>query len=795
MPPSYSPGGHVYGGEFPGAFMPGWPPGGIVVGRMRGGGVSIWAGTEGVGLRTRRQTGPEDPCDYDTTFNCLLSHSSTNVLCPDNGPTIAGNVISLGLPDSLTYDRELLGFNVSAITFSIAGPFGWSGGAIGPFTAFDGSLEITWPENGPDPTVNSNLADAAGGSLVMFRFPGSDGIPLYVAVVFGAQGIGGLNPAAPGWDLVQRGTYIHSFIFTGVPGGGGGGTTPGGDVVTDICERAGLDATQIDVSLLQTAGYIQPSPLVMGFVCERPTPASQLLKVLMGTYLFEGVEEDGVMRWIPRGLAPKLTIPEADLGLEEDKAKIKPETFAQAHDLSSRYAVLYNDPTKDYQQGRQSKNRNTRIIRTKQQTVYSVPMTMTPDWARQVAEKRLYLEWLERQGFTKRLWRGLYMKLSPTDVIEFVYEGLTFRERIVEENIGQGFATELVGVNDNTNNYLSSATGGSSFGGGGGGLGGGPKQTGPTTLFLLDIPLVTDGDSNPSGTGAYAAMSSAVAGWPGAILENSADDSAFFTVPGATSQTQADYGYSTTVLGVPRSPWTWDNVNTLTVRMLVGTPESNTALAILNGSNVALAGGELIQYTTAIDNGDGTFTLSGLLRGRRGTEWAISSHALNEPVILMPAGVVRFAENLSIVGQALWWAAVTVGGDITGAAVQQITLTGADRKPYAPAHLNGSRSSGDLTINWTRRTRLGGAWADGSGTVPVSEDTESYQIDILNGSNVVRTITVEALASNSIAVQPTALYTAAQQTTDFGSPQTSIALKVYQVSGEVGRGFAASATV
>jgi len=57
---------------------------------------------------------------------------------------------------------------------------------------------------------------------------------------------------------------------------------------------------------------------------------------------------------------------------------------------------------------------------------------------------------------------------------------------------------------------------------------------------------------------------------------------------------------------------------------------------------------------------------------------------------------------------------------------------------------------------------------------------------IFNGSAVVRTLKVTA---------PSASYTAAQQTADFGALQSAIAVKVYQLSDTVGRGRAASATL
>ena len=45
------------------------------------------------------------------------------------------------------------------------------------------------------------------------------------------------------------------------------------------------------------------------------------------------------------------------------------------------------------------------------------------------------------------------------------------------------------------------------------------------------------------------------------------------------------------------------------------------------------------------------------------------------------------------------------------------------------------------------------------------------------------------------ATSPAATYTSADQTADFGSPQSSIALRIYQMSATRGRGTPREATV
>lgn len=92
----------------------------------------------------------------------------------------------------------------------------------------------------------------------------------------------------------------------------------------------------------------------------------------------------------------------------------------------------------------------------------------------------------------------------------------------------------------------------------------------------------------------------------------------------------------------------------------------------------------------------------------------------------------------------------------------------------------------NLTINWIRRTRLGGDWQDGA-DVPLNESSEVYEIDIMNGGNIARTLTG--------ITSPTSVYSVAQQTTDFGSPQSSVTLNIYQLSSIVGRGYSGNATV
>jgi hypothetical protein len=492
-----------------------------------------------------------------------------------------------------------------------------------------------------------------------------------------------------------------------------------------------------------------------------------------------------MLRFVPRFSQGVMTsIPEADLGLSTDKAELT-EQFAQENDLPQGVTALYYDATLNYEQGKQLKARNPRIVTvaTRNQQSLSLPFVLTPDQARQIAEATLYSTWLNRTSYELRLFRALYLLLDPADFINVTYQGQNLTMRLVTSNIGQTGAAELAAVTEDLRTYLSTVVGGKSSGF----VPAGSRATATTLAWLFDIPLLRDNDANPSGSGFYVAMSSASKSWPGGVLYESSDNTSFDQV--WADNVTASFGSALTALGPPRSPWTWDTANTVTVSMSVGAPAGDSDLNVLNGSNALILGEEILQFVNATQNTDGSYTLSRLLRGRRGTEGACASHAVGDAVVLpLAGGVLRRPEPAGAIGVLRYYRAVSVGADVTSVGSQQFDLAGEDLMPYAPAGVGGYLdSAGNIVITWQRRTRIGGAWLDGQGDVPLSEQTELYDVEILDGSGAVKS---SALALPS----PTAVYTHAQQITDWGTPPASVNVRVYQKSATVGRGFVAHGT-
>lgn len=699
-----------------------------------------------------------------------------------------------GLHVRFVYQGELFAYNADAYLVQIRGVASWNSAVAsglppgGSVTLGDKTIAIDTSPYGP----------LTHWAAVLITFTGADGSTLSIAALFNENpsrlpapwGSPPLNSTAPydlgiGWEFVTTAVPSWSTLvkfFTA----GDGPSNRLARVVSNVCKRAGLDSSMIDVSLL-TADNVFPDDIVQGYAITRPTAAAEIIKTLFRAFFFDACESDGALKFVPRGLPAALTIPEEDLGLLEESAKVNPEMIGQSQDLPREITLYYNDIAKAYQQGKQLKQRTSRIVKTRQKETIELALTMDASRARQISEKALYLAWLEKNGFVFSLWRSKYMRLDPTDVIKFVYQGNTIQLRGIEILLGLGFATKVTGARDDPNNYQSSAQGAS----GSGFIPQPLPMAGATLLFLFDIPLVRDSDSSPGNSGYYAAMSSELVDWISASLFRSTDNSLFGLVD--SSANPATFGYAQDALGSPRSPWTWDDTSSVTIKLTIGTLVSNTDINVLNGVNFALLGDpatgkfELFQFANSIKNADGTYTLSRLLRGRRGTEVNVAGHAADELFVLLPDGVRHETASLSTLGQLAYYDAVATGETLDPADSQPFTNTGNDLRPYAPVHIAGARdASGNLTLTWIRRTRIGGAWLDGGGTVPLSEDRELYDVEILNGSNVVRTF--------SDLTSPTVGYTAADQSADFGSLPSSFPVRVFQ-KGTIGRGFAGIATV
>jgi hypothetical protein len=229
------------------------------------------------------------------------------------------------------------------------------------------------------------------------------------------------------------------------------------------------------------------------------------------------------------------------------------------------------------------------------------------------------------------------------------------------------------------------------------------------------------------------------------------------------------------------------------VRLTNGTLASADLVTTHGGVNLAAirnADGdwEIIQFLNAPLVDVQTYELSGLLRGQFGTEGTMRDPlAAGALFILLDAAVTRVPLRESELKLPFNWRYGPGNRDIGDASyvTTSFAYQGLGRRPLSPAHIKGVRTAGDLRISWIRRTRIGGDnWE--LPEVPLGEDAESYEVDILDGANVKRTISASV---------PYVLYASADQIADFGSIQSAVSVKVYQTNTLFGRGAPRAAVI
>ena len=298
-------------------------------------------------------------------------------------------------------------------------------------------------------------------------------------------------------------------------------------------------------------------------------------------------------------------------------------------------------------------------------------------------------------------------------------------------------------------------------------------------VIPLDLPLIQDGDSD---FGVYIAVQSSD-NWKLGEIYLSSD-------LGSTYSKVAEFtGRSTTgiVTQLPDS-----NVDAKFIDYgseIIVQLDNNKTLESLTDSNfydlnnLGLFGSELIAWRDEELIGPNLYKLSHLLRGQRGTEWAINTHTQNERFVLLRGKgkkLIRLQGQQTDLGKTLFFKAVHAGSSLDEVTPTAISITGEALRPYTPTNLTLTKytATGDLKINWTLRTRRYGAMVNGTGITQV--DSEKVFIEILDAqNNLVRSL--ETTKSEY-------LYTAAEQISDRGSLQTELSFNIAQASTFIGSG-------
>lgn len=406
-------------------------------------------------------------------------------------------------------------------------------------------------------------------------------------------------------------------------------------------------------------------------------------------------------------------IEEMGAGLVDREAAIELQSAAEA-DMPTSVAIDHYEPVRDYQRGRAQAMTPGGRVREQ----IDAPICLSAGEARTLAEQWLARRWIERDR--------LRVHLTPT---QFDWEigdwaaipGITGYWRVEElEREGLRVIAELVRVATAIADLPSD---------GGRHLPAPDNVSGSTSIALFDPPDLGLG----LGHGLLLAAANETLGWRAVPVDVTVASSESRI---STAGRENVLGFADTILPVGQSLLI-DEEASVEIGLVDPAHDlmSTDDEGLFGGTNFAMLGDELIQFGTATPIGVGRYRLSRLLRGRRGTEWAMTGHAIGDPFVLLDP------QRLALIPLAMELIGSTVGATPAGIADGSAIATtkpfqGEALKPPSPCQLRAAWVGGDLQIAWQRRSRLGWAWLDG-GDVPLGEASIDYTVRLSSATATI----------------------------------------------------------
>ena len=551
-------------------------------------------------------------------------------------------------------------------------------------------------------------------------------------------------------------------------------------LVRHLCLRAGMPDARIDVSGLWGA--------VEGYAIGALESPRASITTLSRHFGFDAVETEGAIRFVMRGRATIATITPDDLvapnagsgGREGDVLEL---TRGQETELPQALKWQVARADEDYDAALVEARRIT--VDTTRIASESFPMAVPPEEAERRCRRALMEAWTGRETAAFRLPPSR-LTLDPADVVTLEHDGRQMDLRLV--SIADAEARGIEAVHQDRAAYDMPP--------------GSPRPSsllspvvfGAPEVVLMDLPQLTE--DQPAHRPMIAAHA---VPWPGemAVFRSpSTDGFKLLTSFGGRARMGA---LVSNFYSGPTSRF--DLGNELVVDLLSGTLESVTDLTLFGGANaLAIESSpgtwEIVQAGATDLIAPSRYRLTRLLRGQRGTEDAMGKPApAGARIVVLDASLASLPIAEADLGLPWNWrigpASRSVSDETYVAA--SFTPIGVGLRPFSVAHVEQPwrrpRTPGDLTIRWTRRSRALSADNWGAVEVPLIEEVEAYEVEIVDGATVKRTLTTSATS---------AVYSAANQTADWGAllgPGDTLTIRIYQLSNLIGRGTAKTVTL
>ncbi len=374
-------------------------------------------------------------------------------------------------------------------------------------------------------------------------------------------------------------------------------------------------------------------------------------------------------------------------------------------------AIRYYDHERDYQPGVQ---RATGLRPDGRENMVDLPVAMTATGAKRLANSNsIRARWRDE----KAVWRigELDPEIVPGSVVRLPNKNGIWRVRSWEW-FDRGIELELERLAPKLEDSAESVAGNANL----------PIDAVITETDLWVFEAPPENSSSPNNPIILAAATSSSSGWRGAALY--VDQAGTLAHIGSASPRRSVTGTLATGMGQSSGLLFEPNASfeiELSADDLSLPSTDMTGIAM--GANRLMVGGEVLQFLLAEPIAGSRWKVSGLLRGRAGTEdAAMGGHAAGAFAVLIDEQPLDLSYAIDAPHPGTRVAAI---GSADPEPVYATVLNpGISRRPPMPVAPSLSENSdGSWEFCWTRRARGQWRWSDGL-DVPLVEEFERYAV-------------------------------------------------------------------
>ena len=579
-------------------------------------------------------------------------------------------------------------------------------------------------------------------------------------------------------------------------------------IQTIMVERCDLTTSTVDVTGITQRPFL-------GAYLRGPVPAITAIQPILVAGQLMVQDRDGVLAFTEFANADEQSIENgatfSDFGTRLDGEtaaddKITVEDMA-TEDLPTKIGIRHQDPDNQYADGYQFFGlRNPEgVDHTNEQEIDLAQMVLTRQEAANLAAVLLRRAWVNRRRYRFTL-PASYIHLLESDLLTWTDDdGTPHVGRIIQRDIGSDFRVGIVCIAEDLElaNYVGSPTQSAA---------GTPPISipGPASVdvVIVDAPATREGQNRKPGL--HIAVGYNGGPWAGAAIYESVDGTTYDLVDivgkrAVTGELASSLGSATPAeqVGVAPLVVSAQSVDVQFTAYSESQITSRTTKEVVSGANwVALVKPdgttEIAAFTSAVALGGGLFTLSGWLRGLRGTADVAQNTVAACPAgtrIVLLNGDTYYREFAGEIAPTALSYKIVPGG-LSLDDVEPINFVQARRNalPLPPRTITKAIDPTTLTArftvthNWSRAVLTLGTQPPH----PMDEPLESYRFTIYDATGTqirrIKTITASATGTNTIRDRWIE-YTSAEQSADgyTPGPSTLFTVSVEQL-GEFGAG-------